>query len=77
MGDGGFITNPDNWSWNPPKPKRTFKIGDLELNSPVRKGEGEYIAKVGGNEYYFTNYHDRNTLEEALRDILRAARDED
>lgn len=64
-------------SWNPPTPKRTFKLNDLELPCPVRKGEGEYVSSVCGIEYYFTDYNDRNKVASAIANILIAARDKE
>lgn len=65
------------YAWNPPAPKRMFKINDVELNSPVQKDKGDYVTRVCGNEFYFTNYDDRNALDNILYELLTAARDKE
>lgn len=66
-----------HYAWDTPAPKRMFKIGDKYLPSPVKKGEGEYISRVCGNEFYFTNYDDRNALDNILYELLTEARDKE
>lgn len=69
-------------SWTPPTPKvtpkkRTFMLNGKELNSPVNKGKGDYLTRVAGNEFYFTNYDDRNALDNILYELLTIARDKE
>jgi|GEM_PF-5498754 len=62
MGNGGIITNPDKWSWNPPTPERTFK---LELNND----EFVYLQKI-------TRLAD-SSLNRSIHAALTAARDKE
>lgn len=69
-------------TWTPPTPKvtpkkRTFMLNGKELNSPVNKGKGYYLTRVAGNEFYFTNYDDRNALDNILYELLTIARDKE
>ena len=69
-------------TWTPPTPKvtpkkRTFMLNGKELNSPVNKGKGDYLTRVAGNEFYFTNYDDRNALDNILYELLTIARDKE
>jgi hypothetical protein len=69
-------------TWTPPTAcctpkKRTFMLNGKELNSPVNKGKGYYLTRVAGNEFYFTNYDDRNALDNILYELLTIARDKE
>ena len=67
----------ESMTWTPPTKKRTFMLGGKELNSPVNKGKGDYLTRVAGNEFYFTNYDDRNALDNILYELLTTARDKE
>lgn len=74
--------NLGDYTWTPPTPKvtpkkRTFMLNGKELNSPVNKGKGDYLTRVAGNEFYFTNYDDRNALDNILYELLTIARDKE
>lgn len=64
-------------SWTPPTEKRTFMLGDKELPCPVKKGCGDYLTRVAGNDFYFTNCNDRNALDDLLYKLLTEARDKE
>ena len=64
-------------TWTPPTKKRTFVLNGVELASPVQKGCGSFVTRVAGNEFFFTNYEDRNNLDNFLFDLLTAARDKE
>jgi len=66
----------DKWSWNPPTPKRTFKLNDLELPCPGEYYNGALLGLLGV-DYFFKTVEDRNKVASAITDILTAARDEE
>ena len=76
MVNGGTITNPDRWSWNPPKPKRTFKLNDLELPCPDKNKGGYQIALIS-SKHFFSDFHDAQKVANAIDEILTAARDKE
>lgn len=70
----------NKWSWNPPTPKRTFKLGDLELPCPVKDNMGihnDFFLQVGHYYFCFNSMADRNDVAAALYDLLTAARDKE
>lgn len=67
----------DKWSWNPPTPKRTFKLGDKEFLCPVKERTNTLIRMSGENIYFQENSSDYKSLCKHIRDILTAARDKE
>lgn len=72
-----FVIDPQNWTWHEPKPKRTFLLNGVELPCPVKRGQGDYLTRVVGNVFYFTNCDDRNFVDEQLYKLLTEARDKE
>lgn len=66
-----------SWSWNPPTPKRTFKLNNLELPCPTYK-EGGHMLEITcnydlyrmNNVYIFDSAKDRDEVEKALHNLL-------
>lgn len=67
----------EKFSWNPPTPKRTFKLNDMELPCPTYK-EGGYMLEITcnydlyrmNNVYIFDSAKDRDEVEKALHNLL-------
>lgn len=67
---------PPFWSWNPPTPKRTFKLNDLELPCPDKNKGGYQIALIS-SKHFFSDFHDAQKVANAIDEILTAARDKE
>lgn len=73
----------EKFSWNPPTPKRTFKIGDVDLPCPVYTPHNDNVVKVGiyteetgGTDYFmFETLDQAIKVKQAICEILSAARD--
>lgn len=63
-------------SWNPPTPKRTFKLNDLELPCPDKNKGGYQIALIS-RKHFFSDFHDAQKVANAIDEILTAARDKE
>ncbi len=67
----------DYLSWNPPAPKRTFKIGDKELPCPKRENQGGYHTFVCGEPFLFDTLEDCAEFKTKLIALITAARDKE
>lgn len=72
-----------NMSWNPPTPKRTFKIGDMELPCPLKiesDADNRHCFDTlyrDGHEFYFDFDEDKKQWSKAFTKLLTAARDKE
>jgi hypothetical protein len=66
----------DKWSWNPPTPKRTFMLNDVEVPCPVNSEDGTCLV-IGNKVFYFETLEQRTLVCHALVELLTAARDKD
>lgn len=63
----------DNFTWQQPKPKRTFTLNGVELPCPI-DGVGSYPMSVRGITFYFNSAEDRSATYNAIIDTLVEAR---
>lgn len=64
-------------SWNPPTPKRTFKLNDLELPCPEKRDEGGFLTTICGEPFLFDTWKDCADFKTKLKALLTAARDKE
>lgn len=64
-------------SWNPPTPKRTFKLNDVELPCPEKRNEGGFNTFVCGESFLFDTLQDCSEFKTKLMALLTAARDKE
>lgn len=63
----------DNFTWQQPKPKRTFTLNGVELPCPI-DGGGSYPMSVRGITFYFNSAEDRSATYNAIINTLVEAR---
>lgn len=71
-----------SWSWNPPTPKRTFKLNDVELPCPLKTepcADNLNYATLcnDGQEFYFESTEYKMQWRKAFTKLLTAARDKE
>ena len=64
-------------SWQPPKPKRTFKLNGVELPCPVdwKESSNGDVAVIDGEVFWFKNKMDADLVRNTLSKIFTEARD--
>lgn len=65
------------YSWQPPKPKRTFMLSGVEFPCPVdwRESSNGDVAVIDGEIFWFRNKMDADLVRDTLSKIFREARD--
>lgn len=66
----------DNFTWQPPKPKRTFMLNGVELPCPVdwtESANGD-IAVIDGEVFWFRNSMERDLVRDTISRIFNDAR---
>lgn len=64
----------DNFTWQQPKPKRTFMLNDVELPCPMWHSVMAHPLNISGRVFYFKSPQDRNDVFNAILNVLIEAR---
>lgn len=65
----------DEFTWDKPKPKRTFKLNDLELPCPANNLEDGHSLYIHGSAFLFESADDGKKVRQAISNLLIEARD--
>lgn len=70
----------EQFTWHPPKPKRTFTLNGVELPCPVpinKSCPGLPQIDISGSFFYYSNIDDFRKVTGALIDLFTEARDKE